>query len=87
MIMMIMELPENKPTKNNDAEFTALIKKTSLSHLKTTSEKIVALETALNHLRDTKWDLVDTLVEMGHDFTATPEGVDVILSAPPNMKF
>ena len=85
--MIVMELPENKPTKRDDAKFTALIKKNSLSHLKTTSEKIIALETALNHLRETKWDLVDTLVGMGHDFTSTPEGVDVILSAPPNMKF
>ena len=85
--MIVMELPENKPTKRDDVKFTALLKKTSLSHLKTTSEKIVALETALNHLRDTKWDLVDTLKEMGHDFRATPEGMDVILSAPPNMRF
>jgi|TARA_R110000823_G_scaffold77436_1_gene176897 hypothetical protein len=85
--MIIMELPENTPTKNNDAEFNAILKKTCVESLKTTSEKIVALETALNHLRDTKWDLVDTLKEMGHDFRATPEGMDVILSAPPNMRF
>ena len=85
--MIITELPENTPTKNNDIEFNAILKKTCEASLKVTSEKIVALETALNHLRDTKWDLVDTLIELGHDFKSTPEGMDVILSAPPNMKF
>ena len=82
-----MELPENKPTKRDDAEFTIVLKKTTVSHLENTVEKIASLEIALDHLRETKWDLVDTLKEMGHDFRATPEGMDVILSAPPNMRF
>ena len=68
-----MELPENKPTKRDDAEFTIVLKKTTVSHLENTVEKIASLEIALDHLRETKWDLVDTLIEMRHDFKSTPE--------------
>ena len=71
--MIIMELPENKPTKRDDAEFTIALKKTTVSHLENTVEKIESLEIALDHLRETKWDLVDTLIEMRHDFKSTPE--------------
>jgi len=82
-----MEVPENTPTKNDDAEFKTLLKKTCMSSLKTTSEKIKIMEVALDHLKDTKWDLVDTLRELGHDFKATPEGMDVVLSSPPSMNW
>ena len=46
-----------------------------------------AAETAVGHLRDRKWELVEELKELGHDFTATTEGMNVVLSASPSMRF
>jgi len=31
--------------------------------------------------------LVTDLKNLGHDFRTSPEGMDVILSAPPSMRF
>ena len=58
-----------------------------LDELKTTAKTLKAAETAVGHLRDRKWELVEILKNLGHDFTATTEGMDVVLSAPPSMKF
>ena len=58
-----------------------------LSDLKGTMKTLEAAETAVGHLRDRKWELVEELKAMGHDFTATTEGMDVVLSAPPSMRF
>ena len=58
-----------------------------LSDLRGTVRTLEAAETAVGHLRDRKWELVEELKAMGHDFTATTEGMDVVLSAPPSMRF
>ena len=58
-----------------------------LSDLRSTVRTLEAAETAVGHLRDTKWEIVRELKEAKHDFTATSEGMDVVLSAPPSMRF
>ncbi len=55
--------------------------------LSAVQSEIAELETLLESARDIKWGLVEDLKEMGHDFTASREGMDVVLSAPPTMKF
>ena len=58
-----------------------------LNELKDTVRTLETVETTLESLRETKWTLVKELKELGHDFTATTEGMDVVLSAPPSMRF
>ena len=58
-----------------------------LDELRRISENLAEAEEKVNILRDRKWDLVKLLKDMGHDFTATTEGMDVVLSAPPSMKW
>ena len=58
-----------------------------LNDLRGVSEEIREIEWTLGKLRESKWDLVRRLRDMGHDFTATSEGMDVVLSAPPSFKF
>jgi len=58
-----------------------------LNELKDTMKTLETVETTLDSLRETKWDLVSELKKLGHDFTATTEGMDVVLSAPPSMRF
>ena len=58
-----------------------------LDELKTTMSLLRVAEADVDNLRDAKWELVKELKELGHDFTATCEGMDVVLSAPPSMRF
>ena len=58
-----------------------------LNELRDTVRTLETVETTLESLRETKWALVSELKELGHDFTATTEGMDVVLSAPPSMRF
>ena len=58
-----------------------------LDELKTTMSLLRVAEWDVDNLRDAKWTLVKELKELGHDFTATTEGMDVVLSAPPSMRF
>ena len=58
-----------------------------LDELRRISENLAEAEEKVNILRDRKWDLVKLLKDLGHDFTATTEGMDVVLSAPPSMKW
>ena len=58
-----------------------------LNELRRISENLAEAEEKVNILRDRKWDLVKLLKDLGHDFTATTEGMDVVLSAPPSMKW
>jgi len=58
-----------------------------LSELRDTVRTLGAVETTLESLRETKWTLVGELRELGHDFTATSEGMDVVLSSPPSMRW
>ncbi len=58
-----------------------------LNELRRISENLAEAEEKVNVLRDRKWDLVKLLKDMGHDFPASTEGMDVVLSAPPSMRF
>ena len=58
-----------------------------LELLRGISEELRETERTVDDLRDRKWDLVKQLKDLGHDFTACTEGMDVVLSAPPSMRF
>ena len=58
-----------------------------LTILRNISEELREAESTVDELRDRKWDCVRLLKDMGHDFTASSEGMDVVLSAPPSMRF
>ena len=58
-----------------------------LSERMDTQRTLETVETTLESLRETKWTLVSELRELGHDFTATTEGMDVVLSSPPSMNW
>ena len=58
-----------------------------LSDLRSTVRTLEAAETAVGHLRDRKWELVEELKDMGHDFTATSEGMDIVLSSTPSFNW
>ena len=58
-----------------------------LRKLRNISEDLRKAESRVDELRGVKWGLVHDLKELGHDFRATSEGMDVGLSAPPSMRF
>ena len=58
-----------------------------LELLRGISEELRETERTVDDLRERKWDLVKQLNDLGHDFTASTEGMDVVLSAPPSMRF
>ena len=58
-----------------------------LNELRDTVSTLETVETTLESLRETKWTLVKELRELGHDFKATTEGMDVVLSSPPSMNW
>ena len=60
---------------------------TYLEVLRNISEELREAEKVVDETRDRKWELVRLLKDMGHDFTKTTEGMDVVLSAPPSMRF
>ena len=60
---------------------------TYLEILRNISEELREAEGTVDDLRERKWECVRLLKDMGHDFTATTEGMDVVLSAPPSMRF
>ena len=62
-------------------------KKFKLEELRAVQERLEEAERVVNDFRSRKWDLVTELKNLGHDFTATTEGMDVVLSAPPSMRF
>ena len=61
--------------------------KERLETLREVQREITEVENGLDVLRATKWEIVEELKGAGHDFTATSEGMDVVLSAPPSMSF
>ena len=60
---------------------------TYLEILRNISEELREAEKVVDETRDRKWELVRLLKDMGHDFTKTTEGMNVVLSAPPSMRF
>ena len=62
-------------------------KEFKLEELRIIQERLEEAERVVNDFRSRKWDLVTELKNLGHGFTATTEGMDVVLSAPPSMRF
>ena len=58
-----------------------------LNDLELTGRVLREAETTVGHLRDRKWELVEELKAMGHDFTATTGGMDVVLSSSPSFNW
>ena len=58
-----------------------------LGELRVVQRTLEAAEKTVEALRETKWALVKELKDAGLDFTASTEGMDVVLSAPPSMRF
>ena len=58
-----------------------------LEELRENGAKLAAAEVVVEMLRERKWKLVEEMKVLAHDFTATTEGMDVVLSASPSMRF
>ena len=58
-----------------------------LDELKTTMSLLRVAEWDVDNLRDAKWELVKELRELGHDFKATAEGMDIVLSSSPSFNW
>ena len=58
-----------------------------LNELRRISENLAEAEEKVSIFRDRKWELVKNLKDMGHDFTATAEGMDVVLSSSPSFNW
>ena len=58
-----------------------------LRKLRNVSEDLREAEKRVDELRGTKWGLVTDLKNLGHDFTATTEGMDVVLSSSPSFNW
>ena len=58
-----------------------------LNELRDTVRTLETVETTLEGLRETKWTLVKELKDLGHDFTATSEGMDIVLSSSPSFNW
>ena len=72
--------------RNEPRGIMKAIEMRKLRKLRNISEDLRRAESRVDELRGVKWSLVHDLKELGHDFTATTEGMDVVLSAPPSMK-
>ena len=73
--------------RNEPRGIMKAIEMRKLRKLRNISEDLRVAESRVDELRGVKWGLVHDLKELGHDFTAPTEGMDVVLSAPPSMKF
>ena len=58
-----------------------------LGELRVVQRTLEAAEKTVEALRETKWALVKELKEAGHDFTATTEGMDIVLSSSPSFNW
>ena len=58
-----------------------------LSDLKSLMSTLTAAEETVDTLRDRKWILVEELKALGHDFTTTCEGMDIVLSSSPSFNW
>ena len=73
--------------RNEPRGIMKAIEMRKLRKLRNISEDLRRAESRVDELRGVKWSLVHDLKELGRDFTATSEGMDVVLSAPPSMRF
>ena len=63
------------------------MRKLKLRKLKSICEELEAAERKVDELRGVKWGLVTDLKNAGHDFRATAEGMDIVLSSSPSFKW
>ena len=63
------------------------MKRMKLKKLRSICKELEAAEKNVDSLRGTKWHLVKSLKDMGHDFTATTEGMDIVLSSSPSFNW
>ena len=61
--------------------------KERLETLREVCEEIKGVEIGLDVLRATKWEIVRELKDAGHDFTATSEGMNIVLSSSPSFNW
>ena len=62
-------------------------KKLKLRKLKMVCNELEAAERKVDELRGVKGGLVTDLKNLGHDFTATTEGMDIVLSSSPSFNW
>jgi len=58
-----------------------------LEELRDASKQLRDAEESVDVLRERKWECVRVLKKLGHDFTATAEGMDVVLSSSPSLNW
>ena len=58
-----------------------------LRKLRNISEDLRRAESKVDELRGVKWGLVADLKNLGHDFTATTEGMNIVLSSSPSFNW
>ena len=63
------------------------MRKLKLRKLKMVCNELEAAERKVDELRGVKWGLVTDLKNLGHDFTATTEGMNIVLSSSPSFKW
>ena len=63
------------------------VKRMKLEELRENGAKLAAAEIRVEILRERKWKLVKEMKELGHDFTATTEGMDIVLSSSPSFNW
>ena len=73
--------------RNEPRGIMKAIEMRKLRKLRNISEELREAESTVDDLSERKWACVKFLKDLGHDFTASTEGMDVVLSAPPSMRF
>ncbi len=58
-----------------------------LDDLRDNTARLASAEVRVDMLRDRKWILVEELKALGHDFTTTCEGMDIVLSSSPSFNW
>ena len=58
-----------------------------LEELRENNSRLAGAEFRVEILRERKWKLVEEMKVLGHDFRATSEGMDVILSSSPSFNW
>ena len=64
-----------------------IMRKIKLEKLRNVCKELEAAERKVDELRGVKWNLVHNLKDDGHDFTATTEGMDIVLSSSPSFNW
>ena len=63
------------------------VKRMKLKKLRSICKELEAAERKVDEIRGVKWGLVTDLRNLGHDFTATTEGMNIVLSSSPSFNW